>query len=545
MDVPIPSRPVARAGKGWLDDLLASVVVFMVALPLCMGIALASGAPTSAGLITGIIAGLIVGCISGSPLQVSGPAAGLCVVVFELLQHYRAAYLARVPDLDTLGPTAQRVINAHAYDYALMVLGVVVALAGLIQLIAGVLRLGQWFRAVSPAVIQGMLSGIGVLIFAGQFHVMIDDQAPGGGFANLAALPAALVKGLLPAEGNGSHRAAFGIGVFTIAAMIAWKRLAPRRIRFLPAPLIGVLAATVLTAAVGFDVRHVVMPENLASSLHLPTDEWPEVLGQGPVWVAAVTMALIASAETLLCAAAVDKMHQGPRTQYDRELAAQGLGNLLCGSFGGLPMTGVIVRSAANLEAGGRTRLSAVLHGFWLLALTACVPFLLEWIPTASLAAVLVITGYKLVDVYAVRALWKAGRGEVAIYAVTLGLIVATNLLEGVLVGIALSALKLLLTFARLRVRLEDDPQLGRSVLHLRGTATFLRLPKLAATLEKVRPSTELHVRLDRLDYIDHACLDLLMGWEKQHQATGGSLVIDWETLTARFKHPKRRRAPA
>jgi MFS superfamily sulfate permease-like transporter len=247
------------------------------------------------------------------------------------------------------------------------------------------------------------------------------------------------------------------------------------------------------------------------------------------------TVAFVASAETLLCATAVDQLHQGPRTRYDKELCAQGVGNVLCGMLGALPMTGVIVRSAANVEAGAKSRLSAILHGFWLLLMVLLGAALLAQIPTAALAAVLVYTGYRLVNLKVVKELWHWGWSEVAIYLCTVIGVVALGLLEGVLIGVGLSVLKLLYRFSSLQVRLEEDPEGRRTVLYLEGAATFLRLPQLAAALEKVPAATELHVHFERLAYIDHACLELLMTWEKQHAALGGSLVIDWETLHGRF----------
>jgi MFS superfamily sulfate permease-like transporter len=256
---------------------------------------------------------------------------------------------------------------------------------------------------------------------------------------------------------------------------------------------------------------------------------------EGSIILAAISLALVASAETLLCATAVDLMHQGPRTRYDRELAAQGVGNLLCGLLGALPMTGVIVRSAANVQAGGKTRASAILHGFWLLLFVSLLPFALKLIPRSSLAAILVYTGCKLVNPKAVRTLWDYGKSEVAIYAATVIAIVVTNLLTGIMVGVGLALVKLLYAFSHLGIRVEKDNERNRTVLFLEGAATFIRLPKLAAALETVPPSTELHVHFEHLSHIDHACLDLLVNWEKQHEATGGSLVIDWESLTAKF----------
>ncbi len=487
-------------------DFLASIVVFLVALPLCMGIAIASGAPPAAGLVSGIIGGLIVGMLAGSPLQVSGPAAGLAVVVYEILQREGA-----------------------------QALGIIVLVAGGIQLTAGLLKLGQWFRAVSPAVIHGMLAGIGVLIFAGQFHVMLDDAPRGSGMANLLALPEAIWKGLAPESGS-THQQAALIGLLTVAVILAWKGLAPRKLQVVPAALLAVIVATAATAILGLPIRQVNVDSNILSALDFPSLHAFGRLLDGQILVAALGLAFVASAETLLCAGAVDKLHSGPRTQYDRELSAQGVGNMLCGLLGALPITGVIVRSAANVEAGGRTRMSAIMHGVWLLLFVAALPWVLRMIPTASLAALLVFTGYKLVDLKAFKELRSFGRSEVAIYLATLIMIVVSDLLTGVLVGVAISAVKLLYTFSHLEIETQTEPLRRSTTMHLRGAATFIRLPKLAAGLERVPPDTELHVHLEHLSYIDHACLDLLVNWEKQHRATGGRLLIDWDLLSACFR---------
>ena len=625
-------------------DFLASVVVFLVALPLCMGISIASGAPVAAGLVTGIVGGLLVGMFSGSPLQVSGPAAGLAVIVYEIIQ-----------------------------GHGLEAMGMVVLIAGLLQVAAGTARLGQWFRAVSPAVIKGMLAGIGVLIFASQFHVMVDDDPRGSGIANLASIPSAVWKGLGGLElesseirqsraealrefgelhrrqsaileelsrheaelaketerprpspesilahvrqpvasvasemesligkrrsaeaqarsreraetidraaaaaldssraaatavaGNDfavaleaqrkavnaqerlfrrlkNHGIAAKLGLLTIVIMIVWG-MAPKRLRILPGPLIAVSAATAVAALLTLPVLYVEVPSNLLGELRLPDWSVLSSLPWGTIGKLACVVAAVASAETLLSATAVDQLHTGPRARYDKELVAQGIGNSICGLLGALPMTGVIVRSSANVQAGGRTRLSTILHGAWLLIFVAGLSFLLRMIPTASLAAVLVYTGYKLVDLKSLRDLWKYGRGEVAIYVVTLVTIVTVDLLTGVLLGVGLAAARLLYTFSHLETRLEVKPQANRARLVLAGAATFLRLPQLARQLEQVPNDAELHVDIQRLDYLDHACLDLLMNWAKQHEATGGSLDIDWDSLRA---HVSREERPA
>ncbi|MBI3464638.1 MAG: SulP family inorganic anion transporter [Planctomycetes bacterium] len=506
---------MARPRTGGLQsDIFSSVVVFLVALPLSMGIAIASGAPPAAGLIAGVIGGLVVGTLSGSPLQVSGPAAGLAVIVYQ-------------------------VVTEQGFE----ALGMMIVVAGGVQLLAGVLRLGPWFRAVSPAVIQGMLAGIGVLIFASQFHVMVDDAPKANGIQNLLSIPSALLKGLIPLD-NSPHHWAARIGVLAILTIVGWKFL-PRRLNMVPAPLMAVILCSVVAATTGLkDVIYFVdVDDSLINDIRLPAPADWRLLLDTSLLMTGVGIAMVASAETLLCATAVDQMHGDPdcRTKYDRELMAQGVGNLLSGLIGGLPITGVIVRSAANVEAGARTRLSAVLHGFWLLVFVALLPGVLRFIPTASLAAILVYTGFKLMNVSAIRVLWKQGRSEVAIYAATVAGIVATDLLKGVMIGIALSAVKLLYTFSHLEIELRQGVSPRALHLHLRGAATFIRLPKLAEVLESIPADAELHTHFDELDYVDHACLELLGNWEKQHLTSGGTLSIDWNHLHGKTRGRKPR----
>lgn len=633
-------------------DVPASFVVFLVALPLSMGIAIASGAPVTSGLVSGIVGGIVAGALAGSPLQVSGPAAGLTVVVFQCIQ-----------------------------NYGIEELGVVVLLAGGFQVLAGVLRLGPLFRAVSPAVVQGMLAGIGVLIVGSQFHVMVDDKPQQSGVANLLTIPDAIGKitawseagevsldraartrllkqtavlhlkqaelaeqvhhlltgvgvappiaesdnvptetgeaGLHPTtrslissqlrklapgqeavlavlresagdqpspewdaareactqalshlETGGidkarasqdraaqsiaelrdslkSHRWAASLGVLTIVVLLGWQVTSGRHWNFLPAPLVAVIAATI--AAVWFDlpVLYVEVPDDLLEEIYLPSLAELKSLFSLPLVMMAVQVAVVASAETLLCATAVDQLHQGPRTRYDKELVAQGIGNMICGVLAALPITGVIVRSSANIQAGAKTRTSTILHGVWLMMFVAGLSFALRMIPTASLAAILVYTGFKLVNPKAIRSLLVYGRSEVAIYAGTLVAIVLTDLLTGVLIGIGLSVARLVHTFSRLRVVLTTDLATQRATLALRGSATFLRLPRLAQALEQVAPGAELHLDVDRLIYIDPACLDLLTNWQKQHELTGGKLLVDWNQLTARSTVRPRRTATA
>ncbi|MDP1793327.1 MAG: solute carrier family 23 protein, partial [Acidimicrobiales bacterium] len=268
--------------------------------------------------------------------------------------------------------------------------------------------------------------------------------------------------------------------------------------------------------------------------------DWPRLFDRS-ILIAGLTLAFIASAESLLTATAVDSMQQhAPRTKYDRELAAQGVGNVVCGVLGVLPLTGVIVRSGANVQAGAQTRLSAILHGLWLLLFAVVFTFVLRLIPVSCLAAILVYTGCKLVNIKAVRELGKYGKGEVAVYVVTLAVIVVIDLLTGIVMGLGLAVVQLVYRFTHLTIWVERDTERNRTTLYLKGAATFLRLPKLAQALQGIPPDTELHVHFEDLAHIDHACLDLLMKWGKQHEATGGSLVLDWESLTAKFRQVKK-----
>jgi MFS superfamily sulfate permease-like transporter len=614
----------------WRQDFLASLVVFLVALPLCMGIALASGAPASTGLISGAIGGIVSGLLAGCQLQVSGPAAGL-TVVYDCVQ-----------------------------QYGLEMLGLIVLIAGIMQMLAAVLRLGEWFRAVSPAVVRGMLAGIGVLIFASQFHVMLDDVPTGNGLRDLISIPKTLSKALrwseipqrdlrhetrtllqdlgelhrrqmflneqvteqlpnhwtrtsesfhvdlspfvdeqlainedftslldqsyrvfegLPEKqksiavvgreaigalqlsledlrqhhrgaivqdqqaaamaierlqaGFKNHEFAAALGILTILSLVGWKVLARGHAAIVPAPLVAVIVVTACAAVWQLPVLYVEAPDSIFQELHVMTLKvvqdapWQGVLGS------ALMIALLASAQTLLTASATDQLHSGPRTQYNRELFAQGVGNVLCGFLGALPIAGVIVRSSTNVDAGGRTRWSTVLHGVWILIFIAFLGSFLRLIPTSALAAILVYTGYKLVNWNEARQLAAFGRGEVAIWAITLGMVVVQNLLVGVLVGFGLAVAKLLIKFTRLRIRLQQGLDPCEYLLRLEGPATFLRIPKLAKRLEDIPDGTIVTFETSRLSYLDQACLELLRNWAAQHESRAGSVIADWKHLHA------------
>lgn len=482
-------------------DLPASIVVFLVALPLCMGIAMASGVPPAKGLITGIIGGLVVGVLAGAPLQVSGPAAGLAVIVFELVR-----------------------------EHGLTALGPILIVAGLIQIMAGFARLGAWFRAISPAVVYGMLAAIGLLIATSQFHVMFDAAPLASGLKNILALPATLLNAF---NGRDASLVAGGLAALTVLASVGWDRMRPARFKSLPGALIGVSTATLVAVLLALPVKRVVLPETFSEAADFVTPEMIGRIWEPGILIAAVVVAFVASAETLLSAAAVDRMQDGPRSDFDRELAAQGVGNMLCGALGGLPMTGVIVRSSANVQAGAATRLSTILHGAWILLFLLVLPGVLRLVPTASLGGVLVLTGIKLVDAKHLRGLARFGPGAVATYVVTVLTIVVTDLLTGVLTGLALSVVLLTWRTNQMRADLYDGDS-AEPCLALQGVASFVRLPQLERALRDVPVDRTVRVDAERLAYIDHACLDLIHDWERSRMASGQPPAIDWDGLHRR-----------
>lgn len=485
-------------------DLMASVVVFLVALPLCMGIALASGVSPARGLVTGIIGGLVTGFLAGCPLQVSGPAAGLTVLVFDLVQ-------------------------THGIEW----LGIAVLGAGILQYLAGQAGLGRVFQAVSPAVIKGMLAGIGILIFSSQFHVMVDDKPKNGGLANLLSIPSAVEKGLFPADGTAHHLAAFA-GVLTLVLLILWEKFKPKALGLIPAPLVAIVGATSFVAAMGWPIAFISVPTEFSEFFALP--DFKILSGfNGSLLMSIFALAFIASAETLLCATAVDAIQDGPRTDYNKELKAQGIGNVCCGILGALPMTGVIVRSSANVKAGGKTRTSAIFHGVWLACFVLIFPGVLGLIPTASLAGILVYIGYKLVDVQAIKNLNQYSRWEVIIYAVTVTVVVAVDLLSGVVAGMVLALIRTVYSLAHLNVDIDRQSDSSVTDLRLSGAATFISIPKLTSALETLQPGKIVNVHLDNLMFLDHACMQVLEEFQGLYARQGGTVNVElgqFEKLT-------------
>ncbi|MFI9804375.1 SulP family inorganic anion transporter [Streptomyces sp. NPDC052301] len=466
-------------------DFAASLVVFLVALPLCVGVAVASGVPAELGLVTGIVGGLVTGLMRGSSLQVSGPAAGMTVLVLEAVK-----------------------------EFGLPTLGAIVLATGLLQVGMGLLRLGRYFRAISVSVVEGMLAGIGLVLVAGQLYPALAAKAPGSGPGKIAGLPGAF----LDVFGDGAALASLAVCAGTIAVLFLWKH-APAWLRTVPGPLAAVGLATLAAFALSLPVATVEVHGLLDSVQPPPASAFGELAGLG-VLGTVVAFTLIASAESLFSAAAVDRLHSGPRTAYDRELVAQGAGNAVCGVLGALPMTAVIVRSAANVQAGARTKASRVLHGVWLLLFAALLPGVLAHIPIPALAGILIHSGAKLVPVRALAGLWREQRGEALILSVTALSIVAVSMFEGVLIGLALAVVKTAWEASHIRLEIVDRGA-GPVDAYLSGNATFLRLPRILDGLEALPQDRPVRLDLSGLHHLDHACRTALENWAERHSAAG------------------------
>ncbi|MEU0004469.1 SulP family inorganic anion transporter [Streptomyces sp. NPDC006314] len=466
-------------------DFAASLVVFLVALPLCVGVAVASGVPAELGLVTGIVGGLVTGLMRGSSLQVSGPAAGMTVLVFDAVK-----------------------------EFGLPALGAIVLATGLLQVAMGVLRLGRYFRAISVSVVEGMLAGIGLVLIAGQLYPALAAKAPDSGLRKIAGLPGAFLDAL----GTEKALASLAVCAGTIAVLLLWKR-APAKLRAVPGPLAAVGLATLAAFALSLPVTTVEVQGLLGSIQPPPLSAFGELAGVGFLGTV-VAFTLIASAESLFSAAAVDRLHSGPRTEYDRELVAQGTGNTVCGLLGALPMTAVIVRSAANVQAGARTKASRVLHGVWLLLFAALLPGVLAYIPIPALAGILIYSGAKLVPVRALAVLWRENRGEALILSVTAASIVAVSMFEGVLIGLALAVVKAAWEASHVRLEVVDKGS-GPVEAFLSGNATFLRLPKILDSLEPLPQDRPVRLDLSGLHHLDHACRTALENWAERHSAAG------------------------
>ena len=472
--------------KYLLKDFSASIVVFLVALPLCLGIAQASEAPPIAGLIAGIVGGIVVGALSGSRLGVSGPAAGLAVTVAEAIK------------------------ELPSYEVFLLA----VVLAGVLQLVLGLVGAGKIAFYFPSSVVKGMLAGIGVLIFLKMFpHFMGVDKDPAGNFKFFQKDGENTLTEIMNFENY--VPGALIIGVVCLALLLLWESRwikSNKVLSFVPGPLLAVITGIVLNQV--FPEHLLVSKAHLVSIPDITSAEQLSSIIQTPEWSAifnykvikyAVVITIIASLETLLCVEATDKLDPLKHiTPTNRELRAQGIGNMIAGLIGGLPITQVIVRSSANIQAGGKTKLSAIIHGFFLIGTILLIPGLLGQIPMASLAAILMVVGYKLARPATFKRLYHEGQDQFVPFVVTIVAILFTDLLIGVLIGLLVGIGYVLFTNFRSALKLESEQNGRHTIIHFKKDVFFYNRAELMKIFSQLDKGDELTLDGTKVDFIDH-----------------------------------------
>ena len=493
-------------------DLPASVVVFLVAVPLCLGIALASGAPLFSGIIAGIVGGVVVGAASGSQLGVSGPAAGLAVIVLNAIT--------------TLG----------AFETFLLA----VAVAGLIQIGLGYARAGVIGYYFPSSVIKGMLTGIGLTIILKQLpHALGYDADPEGSLAftgaggeNTASALVHMFSFIQPG--------ALVVALLSLVVLVLWEQPAIKRIRaslWIQGPLVAVTLGIVLNEvfkalapSLAINPSHLVqIPRANGFGEFLALFTLPDFsqLTNMAVYTTAITLAVVASLETLLCVEATDKLDPQKRvTPTDRELKAQGLGNLVSGLIGGLPLTQVIVRSSANVQSGAQSKLSAILHGVLLLATVVTAPALLNLIPLSVLAAILLTVGYKLAKPAVFVSMYRQGPYQFVPFMVTVVGILTTDLLVGIGLGMAVAVFVILLTNYNNPFFLDHDPRAGVRIT-LSEDVSFLNRAAIMRALAAIPPGASVVIDASRSMNIDHDVYEIVKDFEQRAALVGIDLKVE------------------
>ncbi len=481
------------------SDFPAAVVVFMVALPLCLGIALGSNAPLFSGIIGGIVGGIVIGSLSGSQLSVSGPAAGLTAIV------------------------AVAIGKLQVFDAFL----VAVVIAGAIQIILGYVKAGVLGDYIPSGVIKGMLAAIGLILilkqiphFVGYEADFLGDEAfeQKDGKNTFSELTFSL-RHILPV--------ALAIGIFSILIQVLWDKVLAKKakvFKLIPAPLVVVLAGIGIN-----EFLKTSFPELALGKFHLvniPVTEsfsqftsfftFPDFshLANYQVWTTALTLAIVASLETLLNVEASDDLDPYQRvTPTNRELKAQGVGNIVSGLIGGLPLTSVIVRTSAGVNAGAKTKMSAIMHGIFLLLCVAFIPALLNHIPYASLAAILIYTGYKLAKISIFKEIYSKGWNQFLPFVITILAILFTDLLIGILVGCAVGLFFLLRSNFKSAVLVVNDD--NKYLFRLRKDVSFLNKPIIKNKLEQVPEDSFVLIDAARADFIDRDVIEVIEDFMK------------------------------
>jgi MFS superfamily sulfate permease-like transporter len=477
-------------------DLPASIVVFFVALPLCLGIAVASDAPPFAGLIAGIIGGIVVGSLSGSQVGVSGPAAGLAAIV-----------LAAIASL--------------GYEKFL----VAVVLGGAIQLVFGAARAGVIGYYFPSAVIKGMLTGIGIIIILKQIpHFFGVDKDPNGDFSYAQVDGENTFTEIFNMFGDIGWGSTI-IALIALVTLIVWSNVLSDKgkiFKLIQGPLVAVVLGIIFyiaTTGTSLEISdlhlvNVPVPDGLDSFLGQFTFPDFSAIGEAEVWITAFTIALVASLETLLCVEATDKLDPEKRiTPTNRELFAQGSGNILSGLIGGIPITQVIVRSSANIQSGGKTKMSAIIHGFFLLGAVVLIPVVINMIPLSVLAAVLFVVGYKLAKPSTFKAMWDAGLRQFVPFIVTVIVIVFQDLLWGIGVGLVLGIIiTLYQSYRNSHFLHKEDPDQGgpKVKMTLAEEVTFFNKAAIKRELDELPEGTQLELDVRKTTFMDFDIIEIL-----------------------------------
>lgn len=513
-----PYQSIEKVKPGFFanlkNDLPASIVVFLVATPLCLGIALASGAPLFAGIIAGIVGGIVVGLVSGSPLGVSGPAAGLAVIVLGAIA--------------TLG------------SFEAFLLSVV--LAGVFQVALGYLRAGVIGYYFPSSVIKGMLAGIGLIIILKQIpHALGYDAVPEGSIEFAQADSQNTFSEFLNML-NFVQLGAIIITLVSLAILILWDKPFIKKLKFtqwIQGPLVAVAAGILLNGlflaafpSLAIAPSHLVqlpVAESWDGFLGLFTFPDFSQLGNVAIYTTALTIAVVASLETLLCVEATDKLDPYKRvTPTNRELKAQGIGNILSGLIGGLPITQVIVRSSANIQSGGRTKASAVLHGVLLLAAALAIPTVLNLIPLAGLAAILFVVGYKLAKPSLFVTMYRQGWYQFVPFIVTVLGIVFADLLLGIGLGLGVAIFFILLNNYRNPYFLANEPHKPGELIQIKLSedVSFLNRASIMRTLDEIPANAKVEIDATRSVSIDYDVYELIKEYEEKARMNGVDLTL-------------------
>lgn len=460
-------------------DFPASIVVFFVAIPLCLGIALASGAPLFSGLIAGIVGGTLVGLISGSQIGVSGPAAGLAAIVLTAI--------------GSLG----------GYENFLLA----VVLGGVIQLVFGLLRAGIIGFYFPSSVIKGMLTGIGLIIFMKQlpYFFGLNETTDGGSFFSRISYGSTL------------------IAVVSMAILLLWELVLTKKAKIfqlIQGPLVAVVTGIVYSVVTAGDPvwgiganQLVNVPTNVADLTFVTLPNF-SVITNPDIWITAFTIALVASLETLLCVEATDKLDPDKRvTPKNRELIAQGIGNMCSGIIGGLPVTQVIVRSSANIQSGGKTKVSAIIHGILLLVSVLTIPFLLNKIPLSVLAAILLLVGYKLAKPTLFKSMFRLGWKQFIPFVVTIAGIIFTDLLMGIGMGLAVGIFFVLYdSYSNSHITVVEEDKGGKHIVKiaLAEEVTFINKEPISTELDRIPEQSEVEIDVTKTKFLDNDIIEII-----------------------------------